>query len=71
MALIGYAKVSTIDQDCEIQVAVLKKAKCKKIFSENKSGTSVEGRTKLEECLGYLREGILWLSLELNDWPEA
>ena len=57
MSFIGYARVSTIDQDYEIQVAALKKSGCKKIFSEKKSGTSVKDRTKLELCLDYLREG--------------
>jgi len=57
MSLIGYARVSTIDQDYEIQVIALKKAGCKKIFCEKKSATSIKGRTKLEECLDYLRDG--------------
>ena len=57
MALIGYARVSTSDQDYDIQVAALKLAKCKKIFSEKKSGTSLKERSKLEQCIDYLREG--------------
>ena len=57
MSLIGYARVSTIDQNYEIQVSALKESGCKKIFSEKKSGSSVKGRTKLEQCLDYLREG--------------
>ncbi len=57
MSLVGYARVSTTDQDYQIQVAVLKKAKCKKIFSEKKSSRSVKNRTQLEQCLDYLREG--------------
>ena len=57
MSFIGYARVSTIDQNYEIQVLALKKSGCKKIFSEKKSGTSVNERTKLEQCLDYLREG--------------
>lgn len=57
MALIGYARVSTSDQDYDLQVAALKTAKCKKIFSEKKTGTSLKGRSKLEQCIDYLREG--------------
>ena len=56
MSLIGYARVSTTDQDLTIQHAALKSAGCKKIFSEKKSGTQQEGRTQLDACLDYLRE---------------
>lgn len=57
MAFVGYARVSTIDQDLSIQVDALKKAGCKKIFSEKKSGTSKKNRSAFEELLEYLREG--------------
>ena len=57
MALVGYARVSSTDQNYLLQVEALKTAGCKKIFSEKKSGTSVKERTKLEQCLDYLREG--------------
>jgi DNA invertase Pin-like site-specific DNA recombinase len=57
MALVGYARVSTVDQDLSIQKISLKKAGCIKIFSEKKSATKKEGRTALDNCLQYLREG--------------
>ncbi|WP_233586859.1 recombinase family protein [Legionella sp. km772] len=57
MALVGYARVSTIDQNLDIQLEVLKSAGCKKIFSEKKSGTSKKDRTALDECMEYIREG--------------
>ncbi|HEL8540524.1 TPA: recombinase family protein [Legionella pneumophila] len=57
MALVGYARVSTIDQNLDIQLAALKSAGCKKIFSEKKSGTSKKNRTALDECMEYIREG--------------
>ncbi|AOU50673.1 TPA: recombinase family protein [Legionella pneumophila] len=57
MALVGYARVSTIDQNLDIQLAALKSAGCKKIFSEKKSGTSKKDRTALDECMEYIREG--------------
>ncbi len=57
MALVGYARVSTTDQDLSIQLETLQSAGCKKIFSEKMSGTQKKGRTKLEACLDYLREG--------------
>lgn len=57
MALVGYARVSTTDQDLSIQLNTLKEAGCKKIFSEKMSGTQKKERLELEACLDYLREG--------------
>ena len=57
MAIVGYARVSTSEQSLEIQHEALKKAQCKKVFSEKASGNTKEGREKLQECLNYLREG--------------
>jgi DNA invertase Pin-like site-specific DNA recombinase len=57
MALVGYARVSTVDQDHQLQVKALKGAGCEKIFSEKKSGASIKGRSELEKCIEYLREG--------------
>lgn len=57
MAFVGYARVSTIDQNLDIQLDALKNAGCKKIFSEKKSGTSKKDRTALDECMEYIREG--------------
>lgn len=57
MALVGYARVSTVEQDLSLQLEVLKIAGCKKIFSEKISGSQKEGREQLKDCLAYLREG--------------
>jgi DNA invertase Pin-like site-specific DNA recombinase len=57
MSLVGYARVSSTDQDLTIQHEALSSAGCKKIFSEKSSGIQKEGRTQLEACLDYLREG--------------
>jgi len=53
MAKIGYARVSTKDQNLDLQIEELKKAGCKKIFSEKKSGK--RERPELEAALDYLR----------------
>jgi DNA invertase Pin-like site-specific DNA recombinase len=56
-SFIGYARVSTEDQDCSIQEAALRAAGCTTIRTEKKSGTSREGRTELETVLSFLRAG--------------
>ncbi|HHM2986355.1 recombinase family protein [Staphylococcus aureus] len=56
MAKIGYARVSTISQSLETQINLLKAEGCIKIFSEKVSGKKTN-RSKLDECLKYLREG--------------
>lgn len=57
MTIIGYARVSTTDQDLSIQRAALKAAGCGTIRAEKRSGTTRAGRTELETVLDFLREG--------------
>jgi len=57
MSLVGYARVSTLDQDHTTQKERLIEAGCKKIFSEKQSGTTKKNRKALEDCINYLREG--------------
>lgn len=57
MARIGYARVSTIDQDLEVQLARLRAEGCTIIRSEKVSGGSREGRPELATVLAFLREG--------------
>ena len=52
---IGYARVSTRDQNLDMQLAALTEAGCEKIFSEKVSG--VGDRTELKAVLEYLRDG--------------
>ena len=53
MANIGYVRVSTIEQNLELQLDAVKVAGCEKIFEEKKS--SVKERPEFEACLNYLR----------------
>ena len=57
MACIGYARVSTIDRDVDIQLAKLKAEGCTMIRSEKVSGGSREGRPELATVLDFLRDG--------------
>src|SRR6266487_3676044 len=57
MTIIGYARVSTTDQDLAIQVTALKAAGCEVIRSEKRSGTTTEGRAELQTVLDFLRLG--------------
>ena len=57
MTTIGYARVSTSDQDCAIQEAALKAAGCDLVRSEKRSGTTIKGRDELATILDFLRPG--------------
>jgi DNA invertase Pin-like site-specific DNA recombinase len=54
--LIGYARVSTQDQNLDLQIDALIKAGCKKIFDDRISGSRAE-RPGLAKALEMLREG--------------
>jgi len=60
--LIGYARVSTQDQNLELQFDALNKSGCKKIFEDRVSGSRAE-RPGLNKLLEMLREGdtlVVW-----------
>jgi len=57
MARIGYARVSTIDQDADIQIDKLKAEGCEVIRAEKVSGASRTGRVELETIIQFLRSG--------------
>ena len=58
---VGYARVSTKEQDLSLQLDALNKFECDKIFTDKVS--SVKQRQGLQEALGYLRQGdslVVW-----------
>lgn len=57
MALYGYARVSTSDQDVSLQRAALEAAGCGVIRAETATGTRRDGRTELQTLLDFLRPG--------------
>nr|WP_210286158.1 recombinase family protein [Hansschlegelia beijingensis] len=57
VARIGYARVSTLDQDLASQIERLRAEGCEIIRSEKVSGASRDGRGELEIVLQFLRSG--------------
>lgn len=60
--LIGYARVSSQDQNLDLQIEALTQADCKKIFEDKISGSRTE-RPGLAKALEMLREGdtlVVW-----------
>ncbi|COE59054.1 Res97 protein [Streptococcus pneumoniae] len=55
--IIGYARVSSIDQKLERQLENLKAFGAEKIFTEKQSGKSIENRPIFQEALSFLRMG--------------
>ena len=53
--LIGYARVSTLDQNLDLQRDALLRAGCEKIFEEKKSGKAGTSRPELDAALAFLR----------------
>jgi DNA invertase Pin-like site-specific DNA recombinase len=51
---IGYARVSTVEQNLDLQLDALKASGCKRIYEEHASGRNAE-RTELVNCLKALR----------------
>ena len=59
---IGYCRVSTDDQNPDLQLTALKRARCRTIFTDKATGTTVK-RPELAKCLKALDAGdvlIVW-----------
>ena len=63
--LIGYARVSTIEQETAAQVAALKAAGCERIYREKASGGRWD-RPELQRLLDQLRKGDVLLVWKLD-----
>src|SRR5512135_2415942 len=61
--LVGYARVSTLEQTLALQQDALTKAGCERIFTDTASDSRTD-RTGLEEALCFLRDGedtlVVW-----------
>lgn len=57
MTVIGYARVSTTDQNLDVQEGALRAAGCDLIRLEKRTGTTTAGREELRTVLDFLRSG--------------
>jgi DNA invertase Pin-like site-specific DNA recombinase len=55
--LVGYARVSTQEQDTALQLDAFARVGCDVVFQEKASGSSRRGRPELSRCLASLRKG--------------
>lgn len=65
MTIVAYARVSTADQDPQLQLDALEAAGCEKIFVEEGSGADRD-RPELARCMSYLRKGDVLLFWKLD-----
>jgi DNA invertase Pin-like site-specific DNA recombinase len=65
MSKIGYARVSTREQNLDRQMEALRKAGCTKIFAEKLSGKNTD-RPELHKMLGYVHDDDELVVVELS-----
>jgi len=65
---IGYARVSSIHQNLDRQLGVLRAAGCELVYAERASGEDVKGRPELEQAIDALGKGDV---LILAEWDRA
>ena len=63
--LIGYARVSTDEQNLDLQLSALKQAGCEQIYTDKISGTKAQ-RPGLEEAFSHLRAGDIFVVWRLD-----
>lgn len=65
MAILGYARVSTTDQNLEVQLEQLNAAGCNRIFKEKISGVKRD-RKELAALMDFIREGDMVVTCKLD-----
>ncbi|MET4593765.1 MULTISPECIES: recombinase family protein [unclassified Sphingomonas] len=68
--IVGYARVSSSDQDLSIQVDALSAAGAEKVFSEKRSGTNTQ-RDQLNAVMDFVREGDTLLVTRLDRFARS
>jgi DNA invertase Pin-like site-specific DNA recombinase len=54
---IGYARVSTDEQNTDLQLDALKRAGCRRIYTDKGQGGAKRSRPQLDKCLADLKPG--------------
>ena len=60
---VGYARVSTFEQDLDLQLDALEKEECDRIFCDKGESGSKNCRPEWDNCLDHLRKGdtlVIW-----------
>ena len=68
--LVGYARVSTQDQDTAAQIGALTSAGCELIFQEKATGARWD-RPELHRLLGQLRKGVVLVVWKLDRFSRS
>lgn len=68
--LVGYARVSTVDQNEDRQMEALKKEGCEKIYLDKLSGKDTN-RPALKEMFSFIREGDTVLVTEFSRFSRS
>lgn len=66
----GYARVSTIQQDLQVQLEQLNKENCDKVFSEKYTGTNKK-RPEFQKLIGMLQEGDTLVVTKLDRFARS
>lgn len=66
----GYARVSTVQQDLQLQILALENEGCEKIYSEKFTGTKAD-RPKFKELLSILEEGDTLVVTKLDRFARS
>jgi DNA invertase Pin-like site-specific DNA recombinase len=63
--IVGYARVSTIEQSLDVQLAALREAGCERIFQEKESGAKSD-RNELRKAIDALQHGDTLMVMKLD-----
>ena len=68
--VVGYARVSTSDQNLDVQLAELKAHGCERIFTDKATGTNT-ARVGLSDMLEFVREGDTLVVVRLDRFARS
>lgn len=68
--IVGYARVSTTDQNLDVQLDELRAHGCERIFTDKATGTNM-ARAGLEEMLAFVREGDVLVVTRLDRFARS